>query len=304
MKAIIFPGQGAQYVGMGKSFYDNFSQAKEMFSEIDSVVGFSLSGKCFSGTVEDLKDTSVQQLAILAVSVVGYSLYKDSIGVSDIAYVSGLSLGEYSCLYAADVLSLEDLVVLVKERAKAMRKAAALNPSTMFAVIGVDRDILSAKEKEGSFYVANINSPGQIVVSLKQEDKDKVKDFLTAIGAKRVVELEVSGGFHSPFMAPAKDYLRRVMEKLVFKGARVPIVSNFNAKDSTDAAEIKENLLEQLVFPVLWKDCVEFMISKGVDSFCEIGPSRVLKGLLRKINFGVGVNNIEKMEDICVLKTK
>ncbi|UCD15964.1 MAG: ACP S-malonyltransferase [Candidatus Omnitrophota bacterium] len=298
MKAVIFPGQGAQYVGMGASFYDNFDEAKEIFSEIDRVVGFKLSEKCFRGPAQDLKDTGVQQLAILAVSIVAYRIFKDSVGDADIGYVCGLSLGEYSCLYAADVLSLEDLVVLVRRRAAAMQKAAAVNPSTMFAVIGLDRGTLSKEEKGGLFFIANINSPSQIAISLRKQDKDKVRDLLTEAGAKRVIELEVSGGFHSPFMEPALKDLKKVIDNLEFRQAKIPIVSNLKAKGSKDVTEIKENLLQQLVSTVLWKDCVEFMVNNGARTFYEVGPSRVLRGLLRKINSAVEVVNIENKQDL------
>lgn len=298
MKGVIFPGQGAQYAGMGKSLYDNFDEAKDTFNTIDGVVGFKLSDKCFFGAEQDLKDTSVQQLAILAVSVAAYRVFRAKAVWQDIAYVSGLSLGEYSCLYAADVLSLQDLAVLVKERAAAMQKAAAANPSTMFAVIGLSREELIKKQAQGRFFVANINSASQIAVSLKREDKEIVRDFLTAQGAGRIVELEVNGGFHSPFMAPAKEQLKAVIEQLDFHPASVPIVSNFTAQAACDPEVIKNNLWEQLVSAVLWNDCIEFMVGRGVDTFYEVGPSKVLKGILRKINPQVTVINIEKAQDL------
>lgn len=297
MNAIIFPGQGAQYVGMGKSFYDNFPRAKELFSRIDSASGINLSKKCFEGTEAELKDTAVQQLAILAVSLIGFELFKDTHTNIDIAYFSGLSLGEYSCLYASNVLSLEDTVILVKERACAMQKAAEENPSTMFAVLGANRTILEEKSKEYGFYLANVNSPQQIAISLKKEDKDSLRTVLEQIGMK-VIELNVSGGFHSPFMQAAKTHLENVLKKLQFSDAKIPIVSNVTAKAYTEKEEIKANLLDQLVCPVLWNDCAQYMIKNGIQTFFEIGPSCVLKGLMRKINSGVSVRNIEKTEDL------
>jgi [acyl-carrier-protein] S-malonyltransferase len=295
MDAIIFPGQGAQYVGMGKSFYDNFSEAKEVFSKIDEIAGFKLSEKCFLGPEQELKDTAVQQLAILAVSLAGYEIFKNK--SLEVKYLSGLSLGEYSCLYAAGVLSLADLVVLVKERASAMQKAAGANPSTMLAVIGMERDVLGKEANKHGFYLANVNSASQIVISLKKEDKERINKALTDQGVK-VIELVVSGGFHSPFMESAKQHLSKVMDNLEFCDASIPIVSNFTAQASTDKEEIKRNLIEQLVSPVLWKDCIDFMTAGGVDLFYEIGPSKVLRGLMRKINPKVRVVNIEKKEDI------
>lgn len=299
MKAVIFPGQGAQYAGMGKSFYDNFEPARGIFSKIDNILGFNLSEKCFLGTEQELKDTAVQQLAVLAVSLAGYKIFKTK--AVKIDYVSGLSLGEYSCLYAAEVLSLEDLVKLVSLRASAMQEAAAANPSTMFAVVGADEDHLREKADKEGFFVANVNSPVQIVISLKKEDRDRVEEILKGMGLK-AVELAVSGGFHSPFMDSAKVKLKKAIGNLEFKKAKIPIVSNFKAKPAVEAGEIKENLIEQLVSPVLWKDCVEFMDRQGVDVFFEVGPSRVLKGLMRKIDSGIKVVNIEKKEDLEEIK--
>ncbi|MCP4653133.1 MAG: ACP S-malonyltransferase [Candidatus Omnitrophica bacterium] len=294
MNAIIFPGQGAQYVGMGKSLYDNFSSARSIFDRADEVAGFELSKKCFQGPEEDLKDTSVQQLAILVVSLAAYEVFKDK--GNDVGYLSGLSLGEYSCLYAAGVLGVDDVVALVRERAKAMAYAASINPATMFAVMGIDRALLKKKANELSFYIANINSPTQTVISLKKESSSQIKEALESAGA-RVIELSVSGGFHSPFMQPAKDRLEKVLAGLNFKDASIPIVSNVTASSHTNKDEIKANLAEQLVSSVLWCDCANFIRDKGAENFFEVGPSKVLKGLMRKIDSKVKVVNVEKKED-------
>jgi len=299
MQAVIFPGQGAQYVGMGKSLCENFSQAKSIFSSIDKILGFSLSKKCFQGQESELKETSTQQLAILAVSLAAFEVFKQK--ESKVDYLSGLSLGEYSCLYAAGVLSLEDLVILVRERAGAMHSSAIANPSTMFAVIGLERETAEDIARKENFYIANINSPQQIVVSLEKSRKDEISKVLEATGA-RVIELVVSGGFHSPFMNSAKERLASVVSEMKFSDAKVPIVSNFTAKDHTNAEEIKKNLLEQLTSPVLWNDCIGFMVKAGVDLFFEVGPSKVLRGLIRKIDRQVKVVNVEKKEDFDVLE--
>ncbi|MBN2483410.1 MAG: ACP S-malonyltransferase [Candidatus Omnitrophica bacterium] len=295
MNAMIFPGQGAQYAGMGKSLYDSFEKARGVFTAIDEVLGFKISDICFGGSEEELKNTRNQQLAILTVSLAAFEVFKDTSAL-DITYFSGLSLGEYTCLYAAGVLALSEVARLVNVRAQAMEDAAKLNPSTMLAVIGWNREQLVAKEGLG-FYVANINALTQIAVSVSAQKKAEVAEALTKEGAK-VIELAVSGGFHSPFMAQAKAPLAEIIGSLDFQDAKIPIVSNVTAKAHTNAEEIKQNLVTQMVSPVLWNGCVNFMAQTGVDTFVETGPSRVLRGLMRKINSQLKVINIEKKEDI------
>lgn len=294
MNAIVFPGQGAQYVGMGKSLYENFQEARDVFGAIDRLLGFALSEKCFYGPAEELKNTRLQQLAILSVSIASYEVLKQKKKLESV-YFSGLSLGEYSCLYATGVLNLENTLILVKERAEAMEEAARKNPSTMFAVLGVDKRSLHTQESLG-FYIANINSPQQIVISLPMDKKDMIKEALTEYGAK-VIELQVSGGFHSPFMEDAKEQLKKTIDQMEFKKAHTPIVSNVTARAHQDSEDIKNNLLQQLVSPVLWCECVEQMTEKGVDTFFEVGPQRVLKGLIRKITPQVIVYNFGEKED-------
>ncbi|MCM8773188.1 MAG: ACP S-malonyltransferase [Candidatus Omnitrophica bacterium] len=295
MNAVVFPGQGSQYVGMGKNLNDNFPKVRELFNKIDSILGFKLSERCFLGPSDVLKDTDTQQLAILATSLAAFEIFKEkNIGIS---YFSGLSLGEYTCLYPSGVLSLQELIILVKERALAMQESARSYPSCMLAIIGLEENVLREENKDGLFYIANINSSRQIVVSVDLKNKDTVKRRLENLKAK-VVELDVSGGFHSPFMEKAKERLKKVIESLNFSDAKIPIVSNFTAKSHIKAKEIKENLINQLTHTVLWKECVEFMSNKGVKVFFELGPSSVLKGIIKKINPQLDVFSIEKKEDL------
>ncbi|MCF7870526.1 MAG: ACP S-malonyltransferase [Candidatus Omnitrophica bacterium] len=280
---------------MGLSLYRNFPKAKKVFNLVDRVSGIKVSEAMFGGDPFRLQDTSVQQLAILAVSLAAYEQLKGKTG--NIKFLSGLSLGEYSCLYAAGVLPLEDIVILVKNRGRAMQEAAEINPSSMFAVIGAKKQELEAKAQDLDFYIANINAPSQIVISVKKENKNDLKFNLEKEGL-RVVELKVSGGFHSPFMEPARKKLEDVVCRLKFSDAEIPIVSNVTASPHSESSQIKDNLLKQLVSPVLWMDSVKYMAEKGINYFYETGPSKVLKGLLRKIDKSLKVINIEKKEDL------
>ncbi len=299
-KAIIFPGQGAQYSKMGLSLYENFEKARGVFERVDSISGIRVSDAIFSDDSSGLKDTSIQQLAILAVSLAAYAQLEKDFGKVD--FLSGLSLGEYSCLYAGGVLSLDDVILLVKTRGQAMQKAAQLNPSSMLVVIGAQEKDLAKKEKDLGFYISNINAPAQVVISTEEKKKEKVKNNLEESGLK-VVELSVSGGFHSPFMAPAREELKRIIGQLNFSDSKIPIVSNVTASPHTESCRIKDNLLEQLVSPVLWMDSVNFISEKGINCFYEVGPSKILKGLLRKIDRNLNVINIEKEEDFGKINT-
>jgi len=257
---------------------------------------------CFFGEEEELNNVYNQQLAILTTSLATYEVFKER--RVDVDFFSGLSLGEYTCLYPAGVLSFEDLVHLVKKRAETTREASKAHPSSMLAVIGLEKAHLEKLAEKQGFYIANINSPNQIVVSLKKEDKQRIKSTLKDSGARKVVELKIDVGFHSPFMDSAKEQLKAFVETIEFKQAKVPIVSNLTARAHTDKNEIKNNLIEQLTSSALWRDCVEFMIKNGTDVFFEIGPSKVLRGLIKKINPMVKVVNIEKKCDLEVVNEK
>lgn len=297
MKAIIFPGQGAQYPGMGKDLYDNNLSAKNVFLDIDRLSGVNVTQLCFFAPELELNDLYNQQLAVLATSLAAYAAFKEiGIGVN-VDFFSGLSLGQYTCLYPAGVLALDSLVRLVKKRAEVTQKVSLDCPSSMLAVMGLERNCLEALGKKEGFYLANINSCRQIVISLKREDLEMTKNILLDCGAK-IAELKIGVGFHSPLMMKAKKQLKDFADNLEFKPAKIPIVNNVTGRAHIDKDEIKKNLIEQLTSPVLWQDCVEFMIKSGVEVFFEIGPSRVLRGLIRKINSQIKVINIEKTEDL------
>ncbi|RKY28618.1 MAG: [acyl-carrier-protein] S-malonyltransferase [Candidatus Omnitrophota bacterium] len=293
--AVIFPGQGSQFVGMGKDLYNNFVEAKELFEKADDFLKEDISKICFEGPPEKLRDTLYQQLAVFLVSAVCWQIFKRHLSVEP-CFFAGLSLGEYTCLYSAGVLSFEDSLFLVKKRAEFMASASLKNPSLMLAVLGLERGDLEEFNKE-LFYIANLNCPQQVVISLSKEKKAGVIKLLEERGAKRIVELEVSGGFHSPFMGPAQQLLREVIDSLEFKPPSVPIVSNVDAQPHREVSKIKANLITQLTFPVLWKNSVEFMAKEGVELFYEVGPSKVLKGLLRRINPNLKVLNFGCLED-------
>ncbi len=294
-KAIIFPGQGSQYLGMGLDLYKKYPESKKVFEIVDAISKAKITDIIFGDNPSRLENTSVQQLAILAVSLAAYQPIKEKL--SNVSFLAGLSLGEYSCLYAGGVLSLRDVVFLVKNRAEAMQKAADRTPSSMLAVIGSTREELEPKKEKLNFHIANLNAPSQVVVSVEDKFKDELKSQLEKENL-RVVELAVSGGFHSSLMEPAKSELKKVVDQLSFSDAKIPIVSNATALAHRDGSKIKENLLRQLVSPVLWVDSIRGMAYQQVNSFYEVGPSKVLKGLMRKIDKKLKVTNIERVEDL------
>jgi [acyl-carrier-protein] S-malonyltransferase len=283
MKAYVFPGQGAQFTGMGKDLFDNHSVAREMFKKADKILGFSITDLMFTGTDEDLKQTRVTQPAIflhstILASVLGNSFKPDM--------VAGHSLGEFSALVANKTLSFEDGLQLVSKRALAMQKACEMTPSTMAAILGMDDNIVEevcASIKE-IVVPANFNSPGQIVISGSNEGIDIAIELLKEKGAKRAIKLAVGGAFHSPLMEPAKLELEAAIKSTLFNRPICPIYQNVNAKPSIDPETIKINLVSQLTSPVRWTQIVINMISDGASSFTEVGPGSVLQGLIKKVN--------------------
>jgi [acyl-carrier-protein] S-malonyltransferase len=285
MHAYVFPGQGAQFSGMGKNLYDSSSLVKELFEQANEILGFNITETMFSGTDEALKQTNITQPAIFLHSIAAYK----TIDNAQPAMVAGHSLGEFSALVANSVLSFEDALRLVSIRAKAMQKACELNPSTMAAVLNLADDkveeiCLSIQNETGEIVVpANYNCPGQLVISGSLKGIDIACIKMKEAGAKRAMVLPVGGAFHSPLMAPAKEELAAAIQSTTFNTPTCAVYQNVVAKAVTDPAAIKNNLIDQLTGPVKWTQCVQQMVADGATHFTECGPGKVLQGLIGKI---------------------
>ncbi len=282
MKAYIFPGQGSQFPGMGKELYEQSPLAKDLFEQANTLTGFRITDLMFSGTDEDLRQTNVTQPAIFIHSVIQAKCLNDF----HPEMVAGHSLGEFSSLVANGTLSFEDGLRLVKERANAMQAACEMQSGTMAAILGLDDAIVESICAEISPVVvaANYNCPGQLVISGALEGVQLACEKLTAAGAKRALMLPVGGAFHSPLMEPARERLAKAIETVTFNTPVCPVYQNATAKAYTSSAEIKKNLIAQLTAPVRWTQSVENMINDGASSFTEVGPGKVLQGLVKKIN--------------------
>jgi len=284
MKAYVFPGQGAQFVGMGKDLYDNSALAKDLFEKANQILGFRITDLMFAGTDEDLKQTKVTQPAIFLHSVILAKTLGDSFQPSAVA---GHSLGEFSALVAAGALSFEDGLVLVSKRAQAMQKACEKNPSTMAAILNLEDSVVEevCASISGEVVVAaNYNCPGQLVISGSNAGIDKACELLLAKGAKRALKLPVGGAFHSPLMEPARVELEAAIAATTFAKPICPVYQNVDAKPYSDPNQIKNNLISQLTSPVRWTQTVENMTKDGLMSYVEVGPGKVLKGLIKKVN--------------------
>ncbi len=292
MKAYIFPGQGAQFVGMGKDLYNNSEKAKEMFEQANEILGFRITDLMFNGTDEDLRQTKVTQPAIFIHSVILAATLGDAFKPE---MVAGHSLGEFSALVAAKALLFEDGLKLVYKRALAMQKACELEPSTMAAVLGIPDEYVSNVCDLIDHIVrpANYNCPGQVVISGSIAGIEEAKEKMINAGAKRVVVLPVSGAFHSPFMEPARAELAKAIEETKIATPICPVYQNVSTIGETDSAVIKENLMAQLTSPVKWTHSVENMIEDGATEFIELGPGKVLQGLVNKINRNVATSGME-----------
>lgn len=283
MKAYVFPGQGAQFVGMGKDLYDNSTLAKDMFEKANEILGFRITDLMFAGTDEDLKQTKVTQPAIFLHSVILAKVLGDNFKPE---MVAGHSLGELSALVANGVLQFEDGLRLVSKRALAMQKACEAVPSTMAAILGLDDEVIEkiCAEIDGVVVPANYNSPGQLVISGAIPAVEAACAKLTEAGAKRAMILPVGGAFHSPLMEPAREELAAAIEATSFANPICPVYQNVNAKAVTDPAEIKKNLVMQLTAPVKWTQIMNQMIADGCSSVVEVGPGKVLQGLFKKVD--------------------
>lgn len=296
--AFIFPGQGSQTVGMGMDFYENHAKAAEIFKQADERLGFSLTDIIFSGPQETLTKTENAQPALLTTSIAILEVLKEYNITPD--YTAGHSLGEYTALTAAGSITFKDAVYAVRKRGELMEQAVPSGEGTMAAILGMEQEVLQKITEEVSqegklVQLANLNCPGQIVISGTREGVMLAGEKASESGAKRVIPLEVSGPFHSELMKPAAEEFRNILDQLGFNDAKVPVIANVSAEPMHKETEIKEKLIEQLYSPVQWEKSVETLLNQGVDTFIEIGPGKVLSGLVRKVQRRVNTYAINDM---------
>ncbi|MEE8419659.1 MAG: ACP S-malonyltransferase [Dehalococcoidales bacterium] len=292
--AYIFPGQGAQAVGMGHDIYDTFESARGIFDQADKVLDFPLTRLCFEGPEEELRLTINAQPALVTMSYAILTVIRETApdSLPEPAYMAGHSLGEYTALAAAGALDFSTTVHLARERGRLMHEAGLKQTGGMVAVIGLEEDLLNEVCNKTNTRIANFNSPGQMVISGPMESMPAAAELALARGANRVIPLQVSGAFHSPLMQPAQEGLSEIIANAEIRDPAVPIVANTTAQPLTSAGQLREELNEQLCNPVQWQRTIEFMISKGVSTFYEIGPGKVLAGLNKRIDRDIITHNI------------
>lgn len=295
--AFLFSGQGSQYVGMGKDLYEASPEAARVFDGAEKVLGFALKEVCFGGTEEALKATDVSQPAIVTASIAAFEAFKARLKIVP-SFAAGLSLGEYSALVASGALNFEDGIRLISKRGRLMEDASKKHPGKMAAVLELPAEKLKEACALSGAEIANLNCPGQTVITGRAEAVNKAMELCAQAGAKRVIPLEVSGGFHSSLMSEAAEGLKDVLDGISFSSPDFPVISNYTAQPQSEESRIKENLVNQIKGSVRWEESMRFILAQGVRKFYEFGPGKVLKGLMRRIDSGVQVVNIEKFSDL------
>ncbi len=299
--AYIFPGQGVQYVGMGRNIYDGSEAARKVFKQADEVLGFSLSELCFYGPDNKLRQTINAQPAIVTVSLAILSALNNSEDAKNMpapTFVAGHSLGEYTALAAAGVVDFSTTIYLTRERGRLMDQAGSENPGGMAAIIGLDEASLADISEQSGVKIANFNCPGQLVISGDRKKLNKAIKLAEDRGARRVVPLQVSGAFHTSYMQPASNKLAEIIYGISFSTPQIPIIANTTASEITTAEIVKDELLNQLCNSVRWQHSIEYMINNGITTFVEIGPGNVLSGLIKRINRNIKTINISDIETV------
>ena len=295
--AFLFAGQGSQYTGMGKDLYESFPASQDVFDQACEVLGFDLKKVCFEGPDSALKPTNISQPAIVTMTIAAYEAFKKHHNVVPV-FCAGLSLGEYTALIAAGSISFKEGIALIQKRGEIMEEAAIKNPGKMAAVIDLASEKLEDICKSTGAQIANLNCPGQTVITGTAEAVANASQSCSDAGAKRVIQLEVSGGFHSSLMLEAAGRLQAVLDGVHIHDAVVPVISNYQARPQLDGMQIKANLVKQIHSSVRWEESMRYILSQGVTKFVEFGPGKVLKGLMRRIEPAAVVYNIEKKDDI------